>query len=361
MGLAGCTQCSDNVTCAQCQTSQYFLRAGDTTCSLCTSSILLPNCYICEYAEAYCHTCVLNYTMASGSTLCQPCDSVLPNCASCNTTSCSGCDVGWAFSGGACVPCSGINAKCIVCSPGVCTTCLVGYYIFSSTICSPCSTPIPQCLSCSNSSACTNCSDGYGVHWNGTVFDCKPCVDMMSSCISCKVNGTCLSCNITNGTFLDTNTNLCVACAVSLLNCKACQDINVCDACVSSLYALNSSLKCQVCSTFMTACLACNSSSICTSCVLNFFFLNTTDSQCYYCNSSQLQCRECLFLPSLAMQCTLCQAGFHLDYYYQCVCDVGKAIDGFCINVVGCISATSGPNCTNCRKGMTLINQKCVC
>jgi cysteine-rich repeat protein len=112
----------------------------------------------------------------------------------------------------------------------------------------------------------------------------------------------------------------------------------------------------------MGGCLTCTSYSNCTLCASAHFFLNTIDAHCHYCNSTQFQCKKCYFnTTTLAMRCTKCQTGFHLDSNYKCVCVSGKPIDGFCMDVVGCISAIAGPICTGCDVGMVLSHGSCVC
>jgi hypothetical protein len=68
-----------------------------------------------------------------------------------------------------------------------------------------------------------------------------------------------------------------------------------------------------------------------------------------------------MFTAALAMKCTKCHNGFHLNFKQECACDSGKLINGYCIDVVGCVNATYGPVCTACDVGMLLIHQTCRC
>jgi proprotein convertase subtilisin/kexin type 5 len=117
-----------------------------------------------------------------------------------------------------------------------------------------------NCLSCSNSSVCTLCINGYSPNAMGV---CLPCLSNCRGCSS-QANGVCLNCG--QGFYLNTQ-QTCVACSTYCLSCSAIG----CSQCMAG-YTLTSNYTCSLnCKIPCATCNAANT-SICTSCLAGYFF-----------------------------------------------------------------------------------------
>jgi hypothetical protein len=119
-----------------------------------------------------------------------------------------------------------------------------------------------KCISCTSSSTCTNCYDGY-VYDAGMLFlytgnaACKKCT---YPCLTCTGTTVCNSC-ISPYILKSDNTNTCVLPSIS--NCLTYTSaVDNCMTCLNpySLYVNSSSNKCYRCSD--SNCLVCNSANI---------------------------------------------------------------------------------------------------
>jgi hypothetical protein len=213
---------------------------------------------------------------------------------------------------------------------------------------------IRNCLSCSNSSTCDTCRNGF-VSAGGK---CRGCAASCSSCNPTNIT-QCTSC--ANGLYL--LSNKCVSCPN---NCLTCSDANTCSTCVpgmtpnsNNVCILNCQLPCITClDNQPTKCLSCyygstltgntcvfdtscNSTSSCTDCGqgLNLYLDGTncmtcpTITNCLQCSSSDVA------------KCARCDNGYFLDSTYTCTqCQTQ------------CTACLSTDICTGCATGYTLLS-----
>lgn len=190
-GPPGCEPCPANATCSgynniTCKSGYY--RSEYNKCSPCPANATCPNGYIvCNSGyqlegSACVKGCPEGCAVCDGST-CKKCESnrfLYSNiCFACNTTTmiCNGGDLTckngyYKYGPPDCYTCPE-NATCV--SPGT-LTCNKGYYKSSYNKCSPCSA---GCQSCSNSTSCSACFDGYILDASG------------QSCMLCPANAVC--------------------------------------------------------------------------------------------------------------------------------------------------------------------------
>jgi hypothetical protein len=213
------------------------------------------------------------------------CTACADHCLKCNYNGAGQCDsqscaIGYMqfFVSTKCVKCFNGCTVCSDLNPFICLSC-GAYKYLSGKICQPCPA---NCITCTNSSTCTDCIAGYAVYSDGS---CKlppgpPCVqyDTSLNCIKCDtdasfVSGVCtysLSCNLT-GTcvtcpynyYISTTSPTTVYCLVcpQLLNCKSC-NLNNNQQCLdcNDGYYLNSNYACSNC---ISGCATCSSEFFC--------------------------------------------------------------------------------------------------
>ena len=221
-----------------------------------------------------------------------------------------------------------------------CTKCYSNSYSINSTSnpskisqCVLCSTPMPNCLTCSDSNTCHLCTNG-GAPIQGTCVVCT-----VSFCDLCIFNPlVCDRCTLGYGLVLADQT--CLSCADS--NCFDCtQNYVNCVQCNFGYGLVNS--NCQLCS--VNHCVSCSTfdASNCFSCLSGYALLNT---DCIMCVSP---CISCVY-SSTTQVCHNCSAGFGLNGYSSCqTCDTG------CTECLG----TDYTNCTQCDSLHYLVNSKC--
>lgn len=217
-GPPGCEPCPANATCSgfnnvTCKSGYY--RSDYNKCSPCPANATCPNGYIvCNNGyQLENSTCVKGCpdgcAVCDGST-CVKCESdrfLYSNiCFECDANTMI-CDGGSLNGPPSCLACPE-NAICV--SPGT-LSCNEGYYQLSYNLCSPCPT---GCKTCSSSTSCSACFDGY------TLSCRKACpvdtIDLGYQCYPCPEHGTC------NGTanhtcekgYYSFNTPLCLPCPV---------------------------------------------------------------------------------------------------------------------------------------------------
>lgn len=238
----GCTQCITDSICTQCNSITYFLKTGDTKCTLCSASTTLTNCYICDFSGASCQICMPNFMLLGITSQCSACGLAIDNCSSCNTTTCLGCESGFFLIAGGCASCTTIDLHCNTCIIGFCNSCVVGYYL--SVTCNLCSDAIPNCTACANPNACTACTNNTVVAWNGTAIVCRTCGQVMWQCLTCLNINVCLTCNYTTGYYLNPVAHLCDFCQFAIPFCDKCQSSTLCDSCISNQYAISFTFQC---------------------------------------------------------------------------------------------------------------------
>ena len=207
-----------------------------------------------------------------------------------------------------------------------------------------------NCLSCTSSSVCNICIEGYSVSSNG---NCLPC---LSNCRQCSgtQQGVCLSCG--KGFFLNTE-GTCSVCTEFCSSCNA----NGCTECVAG-YALTSDFQCaKKCTTPCASCSTTDPSS-CFSCLAGYSYDQTTSTcipvtscaenvcnvcpfgyildvnSCFQCNSNCARCSS-----GSKDTCTSCYDGSYL-----------RTSDSTCVSCpTGCDTCTTAANCLTCSPGFT--------
>ena len=323
----GCRNCSDDITCTQCQPG-FFLQpraVGQTA-----EETLL------------CHaSCLTGYYPDLAQQQCRPCP---PSCSSCtDPSSCLSCAEGG-------VP---VNGTCS-------QPCASGEY-FNITM--------RQCLRCS--SACSSCKDGYS---------CTSCVGKLLL----TEEGRCLS-SCPQHTVADLTTRRCktILCHHSCATCRG-PEPNDClscsfprklhqhtclEQCPHNAYPANAS--CKPCH---TSCATCGGplASDCDSCPHGRYLdhyhcveqcsagaFPSDDGRCLSCPRNCLQC-------SNVHSCSRCMPSFiYLPAEQQCVtaCPVGQYSNGVMCQrcPAPCTSCLSAQNCTSCSSGHALLPHQGSC
>lgn len=301
-----CTSCNSsliyyNSQCLQsCPVRFYNLNGSCAEC--------LPPCYTCSNST-YCLSCSFNY-LKDGACIsscpegyyqdqaalsCVACQAQCKTCAS--SYSCITCKSGCLYSG-----------QC----PSSCpSTSFFGQIDNVTNTCS-CQQCIYPCSTCSNSSVCLTCVDGY-LYAGSCLVQCP------TSYYGSSITGACTLCSLTYAQCLTCTSKACTLCnsGYYILN----------GVCLTSCptYYYPSLQQCVICS---APCLTCSDPSTCLSCVSPYALLGSTCvmecstgqlsqvinsiTQCVSCTAP---CLSCSLKPN---NCTYCLYGFYL-YNYQCL------------------------------------------
>ncbi|KAL4486252.1 hypothetical protein ABPG73_002892 [Tetrahymena malaccensis] len=237
-----CLSCDINNLCKQC-TNGYFVTESNT----------------CD------NNCQLNQGYFVDQFNCRKCGNLCKTCQ--NSTSCLSCNVKYYLNENICSPCDASCLNCFGPSKNSCTVCSDSTnYISVSNSCVPqCdqnqyidTTNVSQkqckqcqqfCKTCSNSTTCDNCIDGYSLDSNK---QCQPC---NKACLTCNglLNNNCVTC--ANQAYFSPS-NICVPncdqnqyvitangsqkyCKQCQLLCKTCSNSTTCDSCIDG-YNLDS-------------------------------------------------------------------------------------------------------------------------
>ncbi|KAL7711940.1 Tyrosine kinase [Entamoeba marina] len=256
----------------------------------------IDNCI--EYEGEFCIQCSDGYYVDDETNSCFACSS---NCLHCNSTHCNQC-----YSSPIYYYLSSDQKTCIDCSQSIndeiCGRCPQQYFYDSSLKqCSSCKT---NCLSCTNSSNCYQCIDGYyltgsiGNEECQIINNCESSYISQNGCLKCitgyqLINGICLECS-----------NDCKDCLFNdlneLLNCSICNDgfVNYNGNCISlsTFHCSNGSTTqgCYDCENgyFMNelwVCQQCDSS--CSTCIQNSTYCIDCSTN-YYKNKNGLTCEK---------------------------------------------------------------------
>jgi hypothetical protein len=132
--LVGCINCTDTLTCAECNATANYTLTSNNTCLLCTGgtfpNVTAGTCDFCTLTEC---TLCLSLTM----------------CSTCNTTNLYYLNSGFT---------------CSYCDP------LLNNFINSTLNCETCS--LFQCLNCSSLTTCTVCNATAGYALDTTTNLC---------------------------------------------------------------------------------------------------------------------------------------------------------------------------------------------
>lgn len=207
------------------------------------------------------------------------CSIVTTNCNDCNSyTNCLYCFYGYFLYMNKCY----MNIQNCVTRNGLeCTVCASGYVLVNGA-CRLCSSFMPNCNTCSSTTLCSTCYNGYALTAGN--LGCDKCSNTIPDCVSCSSSTVCTSCPYG---YALANPTTCQLCTVTLSNCKQCTNITRCIYCDSG-YALTSGNTCQSCSSFISDCLLCSNSATCTKCTPGFSF---SPSACTPCTTTVVGCK----------------------------------------------------------------------
>jgi hypothetical protein len=272
--LDGCIACNLNTSgamvCTQCPTGQ-FIHTGPICLTNCPdnfygNSLISPN--ICSKCNDKCKKCIFKPEL--GFKICTECNEgyfVLKNINSFVYTD---------FYADHC--------------PIICPPMYYGDPLAIPPICKRCKS---NCYSCTNSTDCTKCSEGYMLSNDNT--SCIRCVLYCKECISTT---ECAACN--EGKYLDVNQQ----CSLCGLACQICQNANTCDKCY--LFALTITVNgASTCKT------PCNHVNYVWGVYKECADLSANKSYIANCLSSSysiVTCKNCLFSDYLNGECpsTVC-------------------------------------------------------
>jgi len=236
-----------------------------------------------------------------------------------------------------------------------------------------CSNLITNCLTCPNSTFCSECQSNFTIQTNGScsicqLSNCLTCVPVngLNTCISCTsnftvINSSCVSCStIIPNCQACTNSTFCYNCAIgftgqangsclacTLPNCLNCLTINYVSTCYlcSETYYLAQNNSCIICSNLVSRCFTCTSAG-CLTCAANYTMLTGI------CICSMINCITCRIVNNIDT-CLTCASNFTV---VNSSCFLCSTLINYCLL---CNNAT---NCLQCFPTFLLSNgQSCVC
>ncbi|PRW50767.1 serine threonine [Chlorella sorokiniana] len=321
----GCTECTANGTCEQCDTGLGLVGG---------------RCRRCAAGDG-----------------CERCDG--------DEKRCSSCEYDKALTDGRCVKCS--QKTCISCpkGPDACELCGNDYYASENGTC----LPFPEgCVSAKPNGTCSDCGSGYSL----SAGACKRCTS--AHCDRCEQGklDQCVSCSPPDGkgSFALVN-GTCVRCAAA--SCEVCKedDSTVCEFCKIGYYktAKGACLKatiegCEVPSEDGKTCQTCE---MLTGLVDGKCVQCNTDLRCLHCDGNPAKCSECDGSSRLDNgTCTLISSsglpGCSTESGGKCIsCGCTSMPDGSpCFTLMdgacrpcadpNCASCDTPRNCTDCRR-----------
>ncbi|KAH0576029.1 Cysteine-rich membrane protein 1 [Spironucleus salmonicida] len=346
-----CEDCNDgfssvNGNCIACTQSQM---------AACTCSTAL-NCSTCNNDMSKCKTCIHNFD-PSGPIPCakckdkffedtsaniRKCTACSANCTVCSSNSiCTACDDGFSIINKQCVACT-INqatactcqtakncstcdndtSKCKTCitnfDPSIttpCENCVAGFFKDTTSGTDTCTACSVNCTTCSSSSICTACNDGFSVQNDKCEKKCTKtdgncttnqicdiiCKDCTGNCATCE--GTIEKCTTCKAGFGLENQQ-CLACQSGCANCA--DDKNICKVCKDGFLAKEG--ICTACDGKKTEkctcgeavnCATCDTSDQpkCGHCIIGY--QKADDDSCSVCSDGYLM---------IKMVCTKCES-----------------------------------------------------
>lgn len=350
--------------CIEC-TGAFYLDAG--VCSAVTSTVM--NC--AAYSSAtVCDECVDGYFLDTLHNYCVDCDSsdydlLEEACRECNGDGGSGEGTYWV---GSCQDCI---ENCVSCtSTTTCSVCADGYYYDSDN--KVCTTL--NCGSISHENACDLCSDEQVDSDDRAKFwSTSTCIDCPENCVDCSSETTCTTCAETY--VWDSSRRKCVTCNFATETecencwfsssrgrwwdstssppscnicpslCTACSSATVCTECVSS--AFMSGDTCKACSGFSSF-----TQEECEMCTGLAWTVTDTSSSCQECGSN---CATCLTNGGGKCDTDGCDSGYYYDITNEvctlCISNCGTCSTGTTCDSNGCDSTfyrNDASTCTTC-------------
>lgn len=363
----GCTNCSSQTTCFNCDAGYIFFR---DRCLFTAPTGYYNDSGVAVLCDAVCATCDIRANN---------CTSCVGNLSLSGNQCVENCNNGSVAQNNLCVSCSAVDF-CKTCSitPTYCTSCIlnISNYVFlvsgscqstcpnytypdtATLTCRPC-TSESRCEKCSTASSCISCVTGYFLY-NQTCVDNCPThyVGLGRNCVPCTNNcATCVG-----------STSICSSCVSGFYLYQTTSPSCV-NPCPSSLFMNNGTGTCTGCSSI---CLTCgNYSDQCLSCPSGAYLQGTNcRSNCslgFYalgsvCTACHSNCSAC----SSALICSACAPDFYL-YLSTCLdsCPSQRPVinvNGICSTCTNtyCISCNSSNYCFGCYFPKVLVQGSCV-
>ena len=139
-----------NSTLNRCSPIVGYYESGTTVAGKCSNT-----CVACVGSASNCSVCINGYFLNVNT-----CQSCMLNCVSCNSsTTCNNCSVNYVYNTAqpSCQLICSTGCSSCVNSNNNCTACQPSFYL-SGTTRQQC---MPNCTSCTTSTSCSNCAQGY--------------------------------------------------------------------------------------------------------------------------------------------------------------------------------------------------------
>ena len=415
------TGCSLTFTCTACSFGTFLVipyKGAQPQCTKLPCSI--QNCLYCYQTANICIVCNSGYNYVNGNcvsySIATACTT--PNCVACNTNNqCTSCLTGYLLYNGTCVckfqnclSCIG-NAFCTACaSPTIATITAGGVclpQIYYNVLCT-----IPNCLNCMNVNMCAQCDAGFSLNTAGaciqnvcdksnnctlcnsnqtTCYVCNPgfipskmygpaCIPVASN-YSCQVAG-CAVCNSqptqcqTCSPYYSLNNGICTAYSC-IPNCVTCLSDNSCLVCQVGFYLSTANtclpgntantIACPTGTNAIAGCVGCQQTTVApivTICILCQWGLQPSSNglSCVAQTCSVPNCQICIqnqkFNNGLQM-CLVCQQGYSINSYFQCVSVSPALTVANCSGIYNCLYCAYNNYCDLCVSGWNATNGVC--
>ncbi|KAH0575904.1 Cysteine-rich membrane protein 1 [Spironucleus salmonicida] len=350
------------------------------------------NCASCTPTKNKCATCLPNWKLNEAGE-CADCEDgfslVNKNCVLCTSTQTTACTCSTAKN---CQTCDAEMSKCKTCignfdpsGPIPCSKCKDKFFEDTSKTPHECVTCHATCTTCSSSSVCTACADGFSLESNDCVSctdaNCKTCLASKDECTACKFG------------FIMENQK-CAACPSDCANCDG--DKNICKVCNNSFFAKDGT--CTACDGNKTEkctcgeavnCATCDTSDqpkcghciigyqkdddgACSTCSDGYLMINMVctkcESNCATCSKSLEKCDTCANLHTMSIKYT-CEKNCStaLEDGNACIgtesapCgSEGQITECKCSNVKNCLTCNaSKTKCGSCLSGYKFEFDEC--
>lgn len=204
----------------------------------------------------------------------------------------------------------------------------------------------PGCSYCNNPTSCLTCATGFVLDSNNFCLRCSPL------CATCTEGDTITCASCVKGFYLDTGS--CKRCHDSCLTCTG-STSSSCTACKVGFYVVGTTVAgvtTGTCTACIDNCNVCTAPSVdtdplCDTCKIGYVY-HPTSKKCVKCIAG---CSFCKY--DKIYQCDRCENGFEPVYDQNNVLTTCKRCPDNC-------KSCTGGNCTECRPGLRVVNNKCV-
>ncbi|KAH0576076.1 Cysteine-rich membrane protein 2 [Spironucleus salmonicida] len=319
-------------------------------------------CASCNKSQDQCETCLPHWKLNEAGE-CADCEDgfslVNKNCVLCTSTQTTACTCSTAKN---CQACDANMSKCKTCignfdpsGPIPCSKCKDKFFEDTSKTPHECVTCHAPCTTCSSSSNCTACADGFSLESNYCVScadeNCNTCPSQISTCTACKdgfsvQSGKCVKhCTaIAECEFNQICDKICKTCSDNCATCK--ETVEKCTTCKSGFIIENQ--KCIACPSGCANCA--DDKNICKVCNNSFF---AKEGTCTACDGNKTEKCTC----GNAENCATCDSSDSAKCG-NCITGYEKAKDETCAIcadgylMVGMVCTKCNNNCATCSKSV---------